>query len=43
MYHTGKKIIVSRSDNGGEYTSNDFNDFCREERIKRDLIVPFNT
>ena len=25
---TGTKIKVLRSDNGGEYTSNDFNDFC---------------
>jgi transposase InsO family protein len=31
----GKKIKVSRSDNGGEYTSNDFKDFCKEAGIKR--------
>jgi transposase InsO family protein len=30
-----KKIRVPRLDNGGEYTSNDFNDFCREAGIKR--------
>jgi transposase InsO family protein len=29
---TGKKIKVLRSDNGGEYTSRDFSDFCKEER-----------
>ena len=27
---TGRKIKVLRSDNGGEYTSNEFKDFCRE-------------
>jgi transposase InsO family protein len=27
---TGKKIKVLRSDNGGEYTSNDFRYFCKE-------------
>jgi transposase InsO family protein len=40
--HTGKKIKVLRSDNGGEYTSNEFKDFCKEERIKRDLKVSYN-
>jgi transposase InsO family protein len=29
-------------DNGGEYTSNDFGGFCKEERIKRELIVSYN-
>jgi transposase InsO family protein len=27
---SGIKIKVLRSDNGGEYTSNEFKDFCRE-------------
>jgi hypothetical protein len=40
--HTGKKIRVLRSDNGGEYTSKDFNDYYREERIKRELTVSYN-
>jgi hypothetical protein len=39
---TGKKIKVLRSDNGGEYTSNEFRDFCKEAGIKRELTVPFN-
>lgn len=39
---TGKQIRVLRSDNGGEYTSKDFNDFCKKARIKRELIVPYN-
>jgi transposase InsO family protein len=39
---TGKKIKVLRSDNGGEYTSKDFMDFCAGEGIKRELIVPYN-
>ena len=39
---TGSKIWVLRSDNGGEYTSNDFKDFCAREGIKRELTVPYN-
>jgi transposase InsO family protein len=31
-----------RSDNGGEYTSNEFKYFCREARIKRELMIPYN-
>jgi transposase InsO family protein len=33
---------VLRSDNGGEYTSKDFSDFCIETGIKREYIVPYN-
>jgi transposase InsO family protein len=39
---TGRKIKVLRSDNGGEYTSKDFSDFCIEARIKREYAVPYN-
>ena len=39
---TGRKIKVPRSDNGGEYTSKDFNDFCIEAGIKREYTVPYN-
>jgi transposase InsO family protein len=33
---------VLRLDNGGEYTSKEFDSFCRDARIKRELIVPYN-
>jgi hypothetical protein len=33
---------VLRSDNGGEYISQDFSDFCIEAGIKREYIVPYN-
>jgi transposase InsO family protein len=39
---TGKRIIFTRKDNGGEYTSKDFMDFCAGEGIRRELIVPYN-
>ena len=40
---TGKKIKVKvlRSNNGGEYTSHAFNELCREESIRRSLIVSY--
>ena len=38
---TGKKIKVLRSDNGGEYTSRAFDEYCRQEGIKRQLTVPY--
>jgi transposase InsO family protein len=31
-----------RIDNGGEYTSKEFNDFCVGEGIGRELSVPYN-
>jgi transposase InsO family protein len=39
---TCKKIKVLRSNNGGEYTSNEFNDLCAREGVKRELKVPYN-
>jgi transposase InsO family protein len=39
---TGKKIKVLWSDNGGEYASTKFVDFCSQEGIKRQMIVPYN-
>jgi transposase InsO family protein len=36
------KIKILRSDNGGEYTSKEFKDFCREACIKRELTTPCN-
>ena len=39
---TGKKIKALRFDNGGEYTSNEFEDFCTQHGIHRQFIVPYN-
>ena len=39
---TGRHIRVLRTDNGGEFTSNDFDDFCQDAGIKRELTVPYN-
>jgi transposase InsO family protein len=38
----GKKIRVLRTDNGGEYTSKEFMDFCAGENIRRELTIPYN-
>ena len=38
-----KKINILRSDNGGEFTSNEFNVYCKEVRINRELTIPYNT
>ena len=38
---TGRKIRVLRSDNGGEYTSKEFEGFCRQEGIRRQLVVSY--
>jgi transposase InsO family protein len=35
-----KKINILRSDNGGEFTSDDSKAFCREVEIKRELTTP---
>ena len=37
---TEKKVKTLRSDNGGEYTSIEFQQFCIEHGIKRELTVP---
>jgi transposase InsO family protein len=39
---SGRKIKILRSDNGGEYASNEFKDFCREAWIKRELTTLYN-
>ena len=39
---TSRKIRAMRSDNGGEYTSGEFNDFYRKSRIKREMTVSYN-
>ena len=40
--HTEKKIKTFRSDNGGEFTSNEFKDLCRDAWIKKELTTPYN-
>ena len=37
-----KKIKTLRSDNGGEFTSNEIKDFYKEAWIKRELTTPYN-
>ena len=39
---SGKKVKALRSDNGGEYISNEFKDFYIREGIRRELIAPHN-
>ena len=40
--HTEKKIKTFRSDNGGEFTLNEFKELFKESDIKRDLSTPYN-
>jgi transposase InsO family protein len=37
-----KKIKILRSDNGGEFTSDEFKTFSKEVGIKRELSTPYN-
>lgn len=37
----GKEIATLRTDRGGEFTSNEFQEFCNKEGIKRHLTVPY--
>ena len=39
---TSRHIRALRSNNGGEFESNSFNEFCSEAGICRKLIVPYN-
>jgi len=39
---SGKKVKALRSDNGHEYVSNEFKNFCVVEGIKRELKTPHN-
>jgi transposase InsO family protein len=39
---SGKKVKDLRGDNGGEYISSEFKDFCSKEGIRRELIAPHN-
>ena len=40
--YTENKIKTFRSDNGGEFTSNEFKEICKESGIKRELSTPYN-
>jgi hypothetical protein len=37
-----RKNKILRSDNGGEYTSKEFMNFCKDVGIKRELTTPYN-
>jgi hypothetical protein len=37
-----RNIKILRSDNGGEYTSKEFVNFCKDVGIKRELTTPYN-
>ena len=39
----GKQVEALRSNNGGEYISKKFKNFCSKEGIQRELIAPHNT
>ena len=39
---TSKKVKSLKSDNDGEYVSNEFRNLCVSEGIQRELIVPHN-
>ena len=40
--HIEKKMKTFRLDNGGEFTSNEFKELCKESGIKRELSTPYN-
>ena len=37
-----KRIKILRSYNGGEFTSSEFNEYCKEAGINRELTIPYN-
>ena len=39
---SGNQVKALRSDNGGEYISGEFKEFCSKEGIRRELIAPHN-
>lgn len=40
--HFNRKILKLRSDNGGEYMSEQFRKFCTVKGIKMEYTVPYN-
>lgn len=40
--HSGRKIKTLKTDNGREYTSEVFKEFCKDAAIKREFTVPYN-
>ena len=40
--HTEKNIKTFRSNNGREFTSNEFKELCKDSGIKRELSTPYN-
>ena len=40
--HIEKNIKNFRSGNGGEFTSNEFKELCKDSWIKRDFSTPYN-
>ena len=41
-HQTNRNIKILRSDNGGEFTSEEFKELYREFGIKRELSTPYN-
>ena len=39
---TEKKIKTFRSDNGREFTSNEYKELCKKSGIQRELSTPYN-
>ena len=40
--HIEKKSKTFRSDNGEEFTLNEFKELCKDSGIKRELTAPYN-
>ena len=38
---TGKSVKRLKTDNGGEYTSNEFDQFCKQRGIEHEFTVPY--